>query len=86
MIKQKRNKGITLIALVITIVIMLILLTVASSYVLSGELFGQAKKAVDETNNKIATQDKFIKEIILKVKSMIISHKVVLVELMLKIL
>ncbi len=47
------QKGITLIALVITIIIMLILVTVTITVALKGELFNTAKQAKTETENKI---------------------------------
>ena len=40
-----RNKGITLIALIITIIVMLILVAVVINVSLSGELFNKAKEA-----------------------------------------
>ena len=45
----KENKGITLIALVITIIVMLILVGVTISVSLNGELFTTAKEATGET-------------------------------------
>ena len=48
----KKQKGITLIALVITIIVMLILVGVTISMSLNGKLFGYAKKAVVDTNNQ----------------------------------
>ncbi len=50
---MEKNKGITLIALIITIVVMLILLSVGTKAALDGKLFGTAQKAVGDTNNKI---------------------------------
>ena len=56
--KEKRNKGITLIALVITIIVMLILVAVTIQIVVNGGLFeyagraaGDTKNAIDEENN-----------------------------------
>ncbi|MCL2355229.1 MAG: hypothetical protein FWC68_05125 [Oscillospiraceae bacterium] len=45
------QKGITLIALVITIIVMLILAGVTIAIVVQGGLFGQAQTAVEETQN-----------------------------------
>ena len=42
---MKRNKGITLIALIITIIIMLILCATTITLVINSELFDTAKKA-----------------------------------------
>ncbi len=52
--KEKiKNRGITLIALIITIIVMLILVAVTVSVALNGGLFNYAKKAVGETQNAI---------------------------------
>ena len=48
----KRNKGITLIALIITIIIMLILAGVTINIAINGGLFTQAQTAVEETKRK----------------------------------
>ena len=45
----KENKGITLVALVITIIVMMILVAVSVTVALDGGLFGTAKKAASET-------------------------------------
>lgn len=58
MIMRKRNKGITLIALIITIVILLILVAVSINLVVNNKLFDSAENAVTETNNKIGQQEK----------------------------
>ena len=50
---MKENKGITLIALIITIVIMLILVAVTIDVVIDGKLFDTTKEAVDKTNEKV---------------------------------
>lgn len=56
MIMKKRNQGITLIALIITIIIMLILVGVSIQLVVNSGLFETAKNATR------ATQDKAIEE------------------------
>ena len=48
-----KQKGITLIALIITIIIMLILVAVTVSVAVNGDLFGKAEEAVDKTNAKV---------------------------------
>lgn len=53
---MKKNKGITLIALILTIVIMLILLTVGASYIINDNLIGRADNTVKAANNKINQQ------------------------------
>ena len=49
--KTRQNKGITLIALVITIIVMLILVAVTINMAVNGGLFSYAGKAVGETQN-----------------------------------
>ena len=51
--ERNTNKGITLIALVITIIVMLILLSVTISMAVNGGLFNYAGKATGETKNAI---------------------------------
>ncbi len=46
--KERKNKGITLIALIITIIVMLILVGVSVNVALNGGLFDTAKQAVQE--------------------------------------
>ena len=50
---KEKNKGITLIVLIITIIIMLILLGVSSKILIDGKIIGSAEKAVNATNNKV---------------------------------
>ena len=47
--KEKNNNGITLIALIITVIVMLILVGVTINVALQGGLFGNARKAVTDT-------------------------------------
>ena len=49
---MKEEKGITLIALVITIIVMLILVVVSVTVALDGGLFNSAKSARDNTTNE----------------------------------
>ncbi len=49
---MKNQKGITLIALVITIIVMLILVTVTVTMALNGGLFNQAKTATNKTKTE----------------------------------
>ncbi|MBO5413905.1 MAG: hypothetical protein J6A29_06505 [Clostridia bacterium] len=51
--KARQNKGITLIALIITIIVMLILVAVTISMAINGGLFEKAGEAVGETKNEI---------------------------------
>ena len=54
--KNAENKGITLIALIITIIIMLILVTVSITMAVKGGLFNYAGKATKETQNAITAE------------------------------
>ena len=60
---MKENKGITLIALIITIVILLILLAVSIDLVIDGKIFNSAEKAVNGTNAKVAQEQTRIDEL-----------------------
>ena len=60
---MKENKGITLIALIITIVILLILLAVSVDLIIDGKIFTSAEKAVNGTNEKVAQQQGRIDEL-----------------------
>ena len=56
---MKNTKGITLIALIITIIILLILTGVTMNIAVNGGLFNNAQRAVDDTNAKVSnTQDR----------------------------
>ena len=60
---MRKNRGITLIALIITIIILLILVGVSLNLVIKGNLFGSTKKAVDGTNAKVNKQQSAIDEL-----------------------
>ena len=60
---QNRNKGITLIALIITIIILLILVGVSINLAIKGDLFGSAEKAVSGTNDKVAQEQTRVNEL-----------------------
>ena len=60
---MERNKGITLIALIITIIILLILVGVSINLAIKGDLFGSAKKAVSGTNDKVAQEQTRVDEL-----------------------
>ena len=60
---QNRNKGITLIALIITIIILLILVGVSINLAIKGDLFGSAQKAVSGTNDKTAQEQTRVDEL-----------------------
>ena len=60
---QNRNEGITLIALIITIIILLILVGVSINLAIKGDLFGSAEKAVSGTNDKVAQEQTRVDEL-----------------------
>lgn len=53
---MKGQKGITLVALVITIIVMLILVVVTVTIAADGGLFSTARKAANETNEAAAKE------------------------------
>lgn len=61
--KMKKNRGITLIALIITIIILLILVGVSINLAIKGDLFGSAQKAVDGTNAKVGQEQSRVDEL-----------------------
>ena len=54
--KSRKNKGITLVALVITIIILLILAGISIATLRDTNLFGQAQRAGNETKNAAANE------------------------------
>mgnify|MGYP003303114538 CR=1 FL=1 len=52
----KRNKGITLIALIITIIVMLILVAITIAMTVDGGLFGKATSAGAKTNQAVLAE------------------------------
>lgn len=71
--KQKTNfneKGITIIAMIITIILLLILVGVSINLVIKGNLFGSAEKAVDGTNAKAEQEQTRVDELMGKLNSM----------------
>lgn len=59
----KKNKGITLIALIITIIILLILVGVSINLAIKGDLFGSTRKAVKGTNAKVEEEQTRVDEL-----------------------
>lgn len=55
---MKEQKGITLVALVITIIVMLILVAVSVTVALKGGLFDSAKSAATNTNQAATEENK----------------------------
>ena len=60
---MKKTKGITLIALIITVIILLILVGVSVNLLIKGDLFGSAQKAVNGTNAKVEEQQTAVDEL-----------------------
>lgn len=63
---MKKEKGITLIALIITIILLLILVGVSINLLIKGDLFGSAEKAVKGTNAKVEEQQSRVDELMEK--------------------
>ena len=78
----KLNKGITLIALIITIIVMLILVAVTISMAVNGGLFEYASNAGTQTNAAISAEQEFanldsnltVDQLIYKYTSTVINH------------
>ena len=60
---MRKDSGITLIALIITIILLLILATVTVDVAMDGKLFDKAQEAVDKTNDKVAQQQNRVDEL-----------------------
>ena len=60
---MRKNRGITLIALIITIIILLILVGISVNLLIKGDLFGSAEKAVSGTNDKVAQEQTRVDEL-----------------------
>ena len=60
---MRKNKGITIIALIITIIILLILVGVSINLAIKGDLFGSAEKAVNGTNAKVEEEQTRVDEL-----------------------
>lgn len=57
----KGNKGITLVALIITIIVLLILAGVSITFALQGKILNNAQTAVDEYDNASKNEAEIIK-------------------------
>lgn len=67
---MRKNNGITLIALIITIIILLILVGVSINLAIKGDLFGSAEKAVDGTNAKVEQEQTRVDELMEELNKM----------------
>ena len=56
---MRRDKGITLVALIITIVVMLILVAVSINVIVNSDLIGHAEKTGDAYRNAIAEEERY---------------------------
>ena len=65
---MRKNRGITLIALIITIIVLLILTAVAVDVAIDGKLFDKAQEAVDKTNDKVAQQQNRADELMVELE------------------
>ena len=59
---MKGQKGITLVALVVTIIILLILAGISIATLQNTNLFGQAQRAANETKNAAANEANILNE------------------------
>lgn len=60
---MREERGITLIVLVLTIVIMIILLTVGVRYATNSNIIDSAKNTVNKTNNQTSQEQTFSNEL-----------------------
>lgn len=59
---MQKQKGITLIALIITVILLLILLGTSLGIVLRGDFLGKARKTAKMTDEKISSEGKTIEK------------------------
>ena len=59
---MQKQKGITLIALIITVILLLILLGTSLGIVLRGDFFGKARKTAKMTDEKISSEGNTIEK------------------------
>ena len=64
---MRNNKGITLIALIITIIVMLILVAVSVQIVINSGLIGVAKDAAEQTKNSYDDESHYGEELTVNV-------------------
>ena len=76
----KSEKGITLVALVITIVILIILATVSISFAVSGGLFDKAQKGAELYSNSALDENQELKSVETKVNDIWSSLNIVVGE------
>ena len=73
---MRKNRGVTLIALIITIIVLLILVGVSINLIIKGDLFGNAEKAVDGTNAKVEQEQTRVDELMGELEKVQIDYKV----------
>lgn len=67
---MKRNKGITLIALIITVIITLILIGVGVSLVFDTDILEETDRAVEETNNRTSQEQERVDDLMSELNSL----------------
>lgn len=60
---MKQNKGITLITLILTVIILLILAGVTIDYVADGKIIDSAEDVVNQTEQQIDNQEQMVEEV-----------------------
>ncbi len=61
---MKKNQGITLIILIITVIILLILTALSIDIVVKNSLFDNAKDVVQNTNDKVKIEEEDVNELL----------------------
>ena len=61
---MKSNKGITLVALIITIIVLLILAAISIDIAIDGKLFDRSKETVSQANNKLGEEQNRVNRLI----------------------
>lgn len=67
---MKRNKGITLIALIITVIITLILIGVGVSLIIDTNVLEETDRAVEETNNRTSQEQERVDNLMSELNSL----------------
>ncbi len=68
--RGKREKGITLIALIITIIVMLILITVTVTSVINGGIFKKAGEAVSKTKDSMKNEQDAVNQLLAEMEKL----------------
>lgn len=76
-ISGNKEKGITLVTLVITIILMLILLGVTINLTTDDKLIGSANNAVNKTKNYVEEQQGIVDQIRSEMENLVIQNEIV---------